>query len=230
MHIKSKKLQAIFLILSVIICAVAMCFVDAVIKPPYFIKSLIKLSLFLIVPSIYLFINTEQRNSFKQLFTFKLKNFLVATSLGFVCYAFIVCGYFLLKNNFDFSLIAGKLTENTGVSANNFIYVSIYISFINSFLEETFFRGFAFVVLKNTTSLRFACVFSALLFALYHTGMMIGYYDAGILALTISGLFVSGLIFNFLNDKSNNIYTSWFVHVFANFGINTVGFILFGII
>ena len=35
---------------------------------------------------------------------------------------------------------------------------------------------------------------------------------------------------DYLNELNNNIYSSWFVHMFANFAINTVGFILFGVI
>jgi hypothetical protein len=38
------------------------------------------------------------------------------------------------------------------------------------------------------------------------------------------------VIFNILNEKSENIYASWLSHMFANFAINTIGFILFGII
>ncbi|WP_346888458.1 CPBP family glutamic-type intramembrane protease [Clostridium sp. UBA1056] len=48
--------------------------------------------------------------------------------------------------------------------------------------------------------------------------------------LLIVSLFVAGLIFNYLNERFNNIYVSWIVHMSANLAINTVGFILFGII
>ena len=222
--------KAVYLIVSVIMCAVAMCFVDAVIKPQYFVKSLVKLCLFLIVPSIYFLVNKSEMAVLKELFTFKRKNILFALFLGLAVYAVILGGYFLLRNSFDFSIIAGKLTENAGVNAGNFLYVAIYISLVNSFLEEIFFRGFGFIMLKKSTSRIFAYFFSGLLFALYHTGMMIGYYDFGVLALAIIGLFVAGIMFNYLNEKGENIYTSWLVHMFANFGINTVGFILFGVI
>lgn len=230
MDIKSNRQQTVYLILSVIICAVAMCFVDAVVKPQYFIKSMIKLCLFLIVPCVYFIINKSQVKNLKSLFSFDFKNMLLSVSLGFLCYGAIVGGYFLLRNSFDFTTIADKLTENAGVSADNFLYVAIYISFVNSFLEEIFFRGFAFIILKKLIPSTFAYIFSALLFALYHTGMMIGYYGTGVLLLSICGLFVAGAVFNFLNGKFKNIYPSWLVHMFANFGINTVGFILFGII
>ena len=44
------------------------------------------------------------------------------------------------------------------------------------------------------------------------------------------GLIAGGCIFDYLNEKNGNIYSSWFVHMFANFAINTVGMILFGVI
>ena len=57
-----------------------------------------------------------------------------------------------------------------------------------------------------------------------------GFKKVNIFAIILIGLFAGGLIFNYLNEKSETIYSSWLVHMFANFAINTVGFILFGII
>ena len=68
------------------------------------------------------------------------------------------------------------------------------------------------------------------MFAFYHVGMTSGWFNPIIYALSLIGLFVGGCIFNYLNEKCENIYTSWLVHMFANFAINTIGFILFGII
>ena len=34
----------------------------------------------------------------------------------------------------------------------------------------------------------------------------------------------------YLNEVNDNIYSSWFVHMFCNFAINTIGFILFGVL
>ena len=60
--------------------------------------------------------------------------------------------------------------------------------------------------------------------------MTAGWFNIGIFVLALVGLMLAGIIFNFLDEKSESIYTSWVVHMFANFGINTVGFILFGMI
>lgn len=222
--------KTLYMLISVLLCTVAMNLVDGVMQPHYFVKSIIKVCLFLIVPIIYFAVNREDRSELKKLFTPRGSDILKALGLGILLYGFILGGYFLLRNTVDFSGIVGKLTADTGVSADNFVFVALYISFVNSFLEEIFFRGFAFISLKKLTSRRFAYIFSALVFAFYHAAMTAGYFHIGIFALTLFGLFVAGFIFNYLNEKSENIYTSWIVHMFANFAINTVGFILFGIL
>ena len=228
-NVKCINRKSLYMILSVIICSAAMSFVDAVIQPQYIIKSLIKLVLFLVVPIVYFLINKKDAGGVKKLFKPKGKDLLRALLLGAAVYGVIVGGYFLLRGVIDFSALTESLTKNIGVSAENFIYVSLYISLVNSFLEEFFFRGFAFINLKSVSGRAFAYVFSALLFALYHSGMTAG-FDPVIFVLALIGLFAAGVMFNFLNEKSENIYTSWLVHMFANFGINTIGFIVFGII
>jgi membrane protease YdiL (CAAX protease family) len=122
------------------------------------------------------------------------------------------------------------LTENIGVTGKNFLFVSLYISFVNSLLEEFFFRGFAFLTLQRSVGKKFAYVFSAASFALYHIAMMIGWFSIGLFLLVMAGLFIGGLLLNYLNAKSQTVYPSWLVHMFANFAINTIGFLLFGIL
>lgn len=202
-----------------------MAVVDAIIQPGYVIKSAIKLALFLLLPALYSLF--DKKCELKKVFVFDKKGFCSALSLALAVYIFILGAYLLLKNVFDFSLLTSSLTESTGVSKDNFIFVAIYISFANSLLEEFFFRGFAFLTLKKLISRKFAYVFSALMFALYHIAMMIGWFGLPVLLLTILGLFVGGVIFNYFNEKYDNVYTSWLIHMFANFAINTIGFMLF---
>jgi len=205
-----------------------MGYVDAIIQPEYFIKSAIKVVLFLTLPLIYFILYKDKM--IKTLFSISKKALKTAFTLGISLYVFIVVGYLLLQNVIDFSQITGALSSNIGVNASNFIFVAIYISIINSLLEEFFFRGFSFITLKQYSSRTFAYFFSALAFALYHVAMMIGWFSIPIFLLMIIGLMIGGILFNFLNEKYNSIYVSWIVHLFANLGINTVGLILFGII
>ncbi len=223
---KSKK-QATLLMGIVIICCGIMAVID-ICQADYWVKSAIKAVLFLICPIAYMLF--DRGLNLKGLFKLNKKGMLFALCLCIPVYAVIVGAYILLKDVFDFSSITTSLTGNIGVNANNFIYVALYISFVNSLLEEFFFRGFAFLALKNVVSAKTAYIFSSAVFALYHIAMMTGWFSVWVFILALAGLFVGGIIFNWLNAKSGNIYTSWFVHMFANFAINTIGFILFGII
>ena len=201
-----------------------MAFTDGVIMPGYAAKSVIKIAVFLIIPLLFarFFKETDLKSFLKFNKNGLKKSFLLGTGI----YLLITGGYFALSGMMDFSKIAGSLSENAGVTKENFLFVSLYISFANSLLEEFFFRGFVFQNAKNLSGRKFAYIFSAGTFSLYHTAMMLGWFSLPVFALALIGLFAGGIIFNRLNEKTGSIYASWFVHMFANFGINTVGFIL----
>lgn len=211
----------------VVVFCIVMALVDGVFRANYFIKSGIKLVLFLGFPALYGLIDKDLQ--MKPLFKTDKPGVKFALGLCVGVYVVILGAYLLLKDVFDFTAITGALTSGIGVHRDNFIFVSLYISFINSLLEEFFFRGVAFLTLKRVADRPFAYLFSAGCFALYHVAMMIGWFSVGVFMLLLAGLFAGGLIFNYLNEKSGSIYPSWLVHMFANFAINTIGFMLFGI-
>ncbi len=209
----------------VIIACIVMGIVDAVIQPGYAIKSAIKIIMFLLIPIVYgLFL--KEFNITKLIKPDK-KGLCIAIGLGFAVYAVVLGTYWVFKDVFDFSALTTSLNETTGVNKSNFVWVAIYISFINSLLEEFFFRGFSFIALKKLTSRRFAYVFSSMAFALYHIAMMIGWFGLPVILISLVGLFIGGMVFNRFDEKSENIYLSWLIHMFANFATNTIGFILF---
>ena len=211
----------------VITACVVMGIVDAVIQPGYAVKSIIKIIMFLLIPIAYMLFNNEI--SITHLFKPDKKGFIVALCSGLAVYIIVVGAYFIFRNVFDFSALTGSLNETTGVNKSNFIWVALYISFVNSLLEEYFFRGFSFITLKKFTSGKFAYIFSSLLFALYHIAMMIGWFGIPVILISLIGLFIGGMIFNRFDEKNENIYLSWLIHMFANFATNTIGFILFAV-
>ena len=221
------KKKYIIIALVLFSCAV-MGIIDAVIRPGYLVKSFIKLPLFLILPLLYSLFDKEI--SLKKILTPTKNGFIKALLVGGGVFLIILLAYFLLKDVFDFSMVTSALTGDVGVTAKNFLWVSLYISFVNSFLEEFFFRGFAFFALKQKSRRALAYLFSSLAFALYHIAMMIGWFNVWVILLATVGLFLGGIIFNYFNEKYENIYMSYLIHMFANFAINTIGFILFGVI
>lgn len=218
-----------YVVYAAVLCSLAMTIIDGVVQPPYAVKSLIKLALFLLCPLGYYgwFADWGQ---LKRLLRPAKRDLLAALGLGFGCVGVIWGGYWLISRFFSLTDVILKLTSDGGVSPDNFLFVSTYIALINSFLEEFFFRGFAFISMKQLTSRRNAYVFSAALFALYHFGMVAGGRNPLIWTGAMIGLFGAGIVLNFLNEKSGNIITSWLVHMLANLAINSIGFSVFGML
>lgn len=212
------------IVLAGLVCCGIMALVDGLWQPGYAAKSAVKLAVFGLLPLVLT--RFWKLISLRELFVFRKQGFFTALGLGLGIYVLILGGYVTLRNVFDFSAIAGSLTENAGVTKENFLYVSLYISFVNSLLEEFFFRGFLFRNLKEHSKPSAAYGVSAVLFAAYHIAMMIGWFGFGLNALVLLGLSAGGLIFNRLNEKLGCIYGSWLTHMFANFAINTIGFLL----
>ena len=218
----TKEKRGIITILAMVIagCAI-MAVVDAVIVPSYTVKSLIKLALFLTFPLIYSL--TRQRALLGHIFSLHgRRGILEPLLLGLAVYGLIIGGFFLGERLIDWSNISSSLKN----SQENIFLMGAYICLVNSLLEEFFFRGFAFLMLKELTGPKFAYIFSAGLFSLYHIAILQNWFSPAVFALILIGLFLSGILFNYLNDRYQSIYASWMVHLFANLAINTVGLLL----
>lgn len=224
--INKRKLVPIITI--IVVGCLIMAWVDAIITPNYAVKSTIKIAIFALVPMIYSFI--DKQFNFKSLFSFNIDSIKLSISLGVGVYILILGAYYILAPYFDFTKVTGELQKNIGVNKSNFVFVAIYISFINSLLEEFFFRGIGFLTLKKLLSRKIAYLFSAMAFAVYHIAIMTSWFSIVLFLILIVSLFVAGILFNWLDEKYDNIYVSWMVHMCANLAINTIGFMLFGII
>lgn len=223
----SKRKIAITSIL--FISCISMYLIESYIKPVYVIKSFYKIIIFAGLPLIYCAFDKEVK--FKEYFSIKDKSQIkLAVALGLGIYLIVQVGYYILKEFIALDNIAIILENNLSVNKDNFVFVSLYISLINSLLEELFFRGFGFITLSRYLSKRYTYIISALAFSVYHVSILANWFNIIIYVLFITGLFGTGLFFNWLNDRYNNIFNSWIVHMCANFSINTIGFIMFGII
>lgn len=222
------KRRIISIIVIVIVGCLIMAWVDAIIRPNYAIKSIVKIALFTLLPIGYSLFDREI--SFRKLFSFNKNSIKLSVFLGGGVYILILSAYFIVAPYFDFSKVTLELQKNIGVNKDNFVFVAIYISFINSLLEEFFFRGISFLTLKDVLSRKASYLFSATTFAFYHIAIMTSWFSLALFIILIVSLFVAGLIFNWLDEKNDNIYVSWVVHMSANLAINTIGFMLFGIL
>lgn len=211
--------------LSLILCCILMALVETVIQPGYVIKSAVKLACFGGAAVIYAL--RFHPGFFREILRPDSLRF--ALLLGAGIYGVILLGYFLFRPLLDLQAIAGNLLNKENVTRENFLYVALYISIVNSFLEELLFRGLGYLALRAYVPERTASVISAGLFALYHVSMLAGWFSPLIFVLCMAGLFVGGLIFNLL-DRRGSILPAWLAHGAANLAINTIGLMMFGML
>ena len=228
MELTTRKHYSGRVVLIITIACVIMAYVEAVLAPGYVVKSTIKLVLFMVLPVLVL--SKQKRVNLRNILKIKGRQLMFPFLLGVGVYAFIIVTYYTIGRLFDFSQVADAITGSSGVDQKEFIWVALYISFVNSLLEEFFFRGIGFLVLGCFASRRFAYFFSAAAFALYHVAIMSSWFSFYLFLLLLVSLFIAGLLFDRLNEKNRTIYPSWLVHMCANFAINTIGFVLFGIL
>jgi len=219
----------IIYIISILSC-ILLYIIEQYLGVNYILKSSIKLFLFIGVPLFHIFL--IRKTTIKDALNIEkpsLKQFRAGFIMGIGAFGIIIIAYLVLKEYIDLGNIMVELENNVKVTKNTFIFIAIYITFINSLIEEFFFRGFIFMNLYENTNKFIASVFSALLFSLYHMAMFKTWFDPAIMAVALLGLFLTGTIFNWLSIKSKNFINPWIVHLFGDAAIMTIGLKMFGL-
>lgn len=220
----TNKTRLITMLVTILFACSIMAIVDILWEPSYLIHSTVKVILFLATPLLYAKLMHDV--SYTHLFKTTKKHLKFSALLGSLFFILILGAYFTIGGFFDFSAVEASLRHDLELNRKTFVLLALYVSFVNSLLEEFFFRGFAYIELRRLTTKRFAMIFSASIFAVYHISIIASWFSPLLFILVMISLFVGGLIFNQLNEHTGNIYTSWMVHMFANFAINLVGFLL----
>lgn len=201
-----------------------MSLIEKIVQPSYFIKSIIKLLVFSLAMFIYCI---KYKENFFKLINLKKKGLSKGLILFMLfSYFVIIVGYLLLRNHIDLNGIRESLLNKEQLNKNNFIFIFSYIIFINSFLEESFFRGFIYNVFKKEGYEKIGVLFSALIFALYHIGIMDGWFNPFVMIVGVVGLFVTGFFLQDIVKREDNLLGSYLVHAIANLAINTIGTIM----
>lgn len=212
--------------LSLLLCG-SFYMIEQFTNTSYLITTMSKIILFGVVVSIIYFIDTKKSIINLILPKGKKGDTRLGIILGIAVLVIVYIGYFIFKGMIDLDIIMKELTETSKVTKVNYPLVALYITFGNSFLEEIFFRGFIFLQLYAKGYKKTAYVFSAGLFAVYHVAIFKTWFNPIIIFITLIGLFLGGIIFNYINTKSKSIMNSWLVHIFADISIVSIGFIMF---
>lgn len=184
----------------------------------YAIKASLKIILFLVVPILMMGHSKEikigdllgiRHVSFKS-----LKIGLIIGGFSFI--SLIILGV-LFAPMIDFESLRLELSEKLHVTRSVFLFIALYITFVNSLLEEIFFRGFIYLsISKDYEKLG---MFSAFLFGFYHMAMFQTWFSTWLVGLCVAGLIGVGLFFNWVNKRSKTFVNSWVIHIIADSAI-----------
>jgi len=210
-----------FIIIYSIIFVIALYFADQVLEISYFYKVILKILLILLSLFISKFIYGIKSNFLKPKKLYKYKIGFILSIISFIS-IFIV--FFLLKDWIDLNTIKNDFVNKYQLDGMKFFIASFYLIFINAFLEEYFFRGFIFF---NIINKKFAYFFSSILFSIYHLSNFINWFDKPIvLIVPLVGLFIVGIIFNYLCSLTEDVFHSYIPHLFADLAIVIIGYFI----
>ncbi|WP_284140077.1 CPBP family intramembrane glutamic endopeptidase [Virgibacillus sp. LDC-1] len=218
------KSRTQYILISTIVTCSLLAFIEHGLPINYGIKTISKVVLFGLVIFIY-------KQVFRD-FTWKApvslhklgkKQITRMLLLGFISAGVVLLAFVILQPFLDLSSIKTDLTDRLGISATGFIWVGLYVTFGNSFLEEYFFRGFIFFNLPR----KLAYAFAPVLFAAYHIPMIILWFSPILVAVCFFGLWLIGIIFHIVNEKNKSIWASWMIHICADIMIILIGMSIF---
>ncbi|NMA01298.1 MAG: CPBP family intramembrane metalloprotease [Clostridia bacterium] len=219
------------LIVFSLLACILLYIIEQVLSFDYISKTVTKVILFAVIPFIYL--KFAKKSSIKEIVNFKkvdFSTFKLGLFFGIFSFAVILVSYLLLGKYIDFNGIMAELQNKSKITPTNFLFVGLYITFGNSFLEEFFFRGFIFLNLYNQGHKKLAYSYSSVLFGVYHIVIFKTWFNPLLIGLALLGLITIGVILNWLNSKTSNIVNSWLVHILADSAIIIIGMKMFNIL
>ncbi len=209
----------------VILACILMALLETHLQPSYPVKSVLRICIFLPTAGFYSLLSGDD-TLLASFHPPEKRELELSLLLAISACCVILAGYALLAPWLDLSDIPASVARE-GITRQGFLVVALYISFCNSLLEEFFFRGFAFLTLRQTLPGPFPWLFSSLAFALYHVSILEGRVAPPLFLLMIQALVLSGLLLAWL-DRHGSIWCGWLVHAAANLALNLIGLHLFG--
>lgn len=214
-----KSMKPHFILLYSIIVTTALYLVENYYHPVYLLQMLQKVMSFVVVPAMLSYI---LRQKVGRVGTWSRESLMYGSGFWLLSVIVISGAYFLLSDMIEWEHIRNSL-ETRHITSNTFLLIFAYIMFGNSLVEEYFFRG---VVFWNTLRISriAAYIVSALMFSLYHMTIFGTWFSGSLLALALFGLFIGGIFFAWLYQKTWGVWGAWIFHIFADLTLLVIGY------
>lgn len=199
-----------------LLCVALLIGIEQGLEVSYGWKTAAKITLFVVIPFLLF---RSSRLPFLRFRHTDKQQVRLSLLLGIATMLVIVIAFLLVQPMLDLEALRLDLVD-AGITRFSYPFIALYIMLGNSWIEEFFFRG----ILKELfgqSKLRF--VLPPFFFAIYHIAIFLPWFTLPILLLAIGGLWIGGLLFQWINEKSGTILPSWIIHIFADIGILLVG-------
>ena len=177
--------------------------------------------LLVLLPIIWILLVDKDKFPFVR---FKKDGLFAGVLSGLIIGASLIALYFLFfKNILDFTMLKYKATQ-LGFSGTNFIFIAIFITIINSSIEEYYWRWFAFTKMRNVVSRRKAILISSIGFSFHHLIVLITYFGLVFGILFSFGVFLGGVIWVYFYDKYDSIMPCIISHLMIDAAVMIIGY------
>jgi len=123
--------------------------------------------------------------------------------------------YFFGDVLLDKEMIAEKIGDQFKVTAGTVLLIAPVTIFLNSLLEEFFYRGFAFgLLVKKHRKLGY--LLPATAFTIQHILFIYHWLTPLPFGIALAGLFVLALVLEKMYEKSDSLAAPWLIHVFGD--------------
>ena len=223
---KERKIYRNYILLTATTCAVILFIIEQILMADYLTKTISKIILFTL--SQIIFIKVLRKTTLKDGLNLKLvdkETVGIGILLGTLAGLILVGAFMFFRRVINMDVIFLELATKSKITSANYLIVTTYFTFGNSFLEEFFFRGFIFTNLYKMGYKKLGYVFSSALFALYHIAIFKNWFSLQLILLCMLGLFITGIVFDYVDTKSDNFLNSWAIHILADLAIVIIGYI-----
>lgn len=217
--LKIQPLGKITILLLLLIVPLLLIIVIHSFAPGNYVTSSLYKIIFL-TPLLYrpLFNGTNLKQSFLEHISLKTfrenagKALLVGLGLSFI----YGLHYLLFKNLIAADSIVEQLGKTASITAINIILIGLFIIVINSFLEEFFWRGFAFHELQQLMAPWKAHLITGIAFSLHHIIFYYSWFSFEIVMLVTIGLILYAIFMNLFFKRFHDLLSCWIIHAMVD--------------
>lgn len=116
--------------------------------------------------------------------------------------------------------------KNELTSKANYLVLVLYLTFVNSLLEEYVWRWFVYRKSETLMVPGLAMVATAIFFSIHHALALYPQFGWGVTVLGSSGTFIGSLVWSWCYRRYGSVWPAYLSHIFADVAVFLIGWIV----